>query len=164
MWKWISESFRQETYMGYLAIARLMMSIQFFEAGIGKLSGGFVNGDQLLRQLSESVAGDPIALHRAFIESVVIPNTVFFSYLVAYGELAIALSLLTGTLVRVACTFGAFHNLNIFLAIAWANGGPQMRLNRIFIALHIVFVLASAGRSLGVDGWLKKKFPSCWLF
>jgi hypothetical protein len=64
----------------------------------------------------------------------------------------------------VASSFGCFVNLNIFLAIGLPSGGAQMRLNRIFICLHLIFVIASAGRSLGVDGWLKEKFPKCWLF
>jgi hypothetical protein len=60
-------------------------------------------------------------------------------------------------LVRISSSFGAFHNFNILLAIA---AGPQVGLNRIFIVLQIIFVLSSAGLALGVDGLLKRRFPS----
>jgi uncharacterized membrane protein YphA (DoxX/SURF4 family) len=84
--------------------------------------------------------------------------------LVAYGELAIGLSLLFGCLVRISAAFAAFHNLNILLAIAWANGGPQLGLNRIFIIMELVFVFAAAGRAWGLDGFLKRRFPRNPLF
>lgn len=108
---------------------------------------------------------DPVALHRDFILNVVLPHPVFFSYLVAFGELAIGISLLTGCLVRISSLFGSFHNLNILLAVAMPEGnGAQIRLNRLYVFLHLLFVLSSAGRSLGVDEWLKKKFPRSRLF
>ena len=160
---WWAQSFQQQTFLGYLAVVRIVASIQFFQASWGKLTRGFLNGEQLPNQFAK-LAADPISLHQDFIVNVVIPHPLFFSYLVAFGELAIALSLLSGCLVRVACSFGAFHNLNIYLAIAIPNGGPQLGLNRLFIFLHLVFVFASAGRSIGIDGWLKKKFPRSWLF
>ncbi|MBI1955271.1 MAG: DoxX family protein [Acidobacteria bacterium] len=161
---WWAQSFQQQTYLGYLAVVRILVGYHFFEASWLKLTGGFLSGENLPQQLATTVVDDPIPLHRAFIETVVIPNSMFFSYLVPLGEMAIALSLLSGCLVRIASSFGAFHNLNIFLAIAIPNGGVQMRLNRIFIFLHLIFVFASAGRSIGIDGWLKKKFPRSWLF
>ena len=133
---WWTQNFQQNTYLGYLAIVRIMVGYHFLGASWGKISRGFWSGESLPRQLATTVVDDPIALHRAFIETVVIPNPAFFSSLVAFGELAIALSLLSGCLVRVASSFGAFHNLNIYLAIAIPNGGPQVGLNRIFIVLH----------------------------
>ena len=107
---------------------------------------------------------DPISWHRDFILGVVVPNADTFSYLVCFGELAIAVSLLLGCLVRLSSLFGAFYNLNIYLAIGIPAGGATLGINRIFIILHLVFVAVSAGRVLGLDGYLKKRFPRSWLF
>ncbi|MBI4463191.1 MAG: DoxX family protein [Acidobacteria bacterium] len=159
----LADNFRQHTYLGYLAIARILVGYHFINVSSNKLARGFLSGESLPQQLSR-VAADPLSWHRAFIENVVLTNPVFFSYLVGFGELAIGISLVTGCLVRIASCFGAFHNLNIYLAVAYAQGGAQLGLNRIFIFLHLLFVAASAGRSFGLDGWLKKKFPRCWLF
>jgi thiosulfate dehydrogenase [quinone] large subunit len=163
-WKAISENFRQNSYAGYLAIVRILVGYHFLEVGWPKVARGFYRGDSLPRQLADAAA-DPFGWHRDFILNVVVPHPVFFSHLVAFGEVAIGLSLLTGCLVRVASLFGAFHNFNIWLAVAIPSGnGVQIRLNRLYIFLHLLFVVAAAGRSLGVDGWLKKKFPRCRLF
>lgn len=160
---WLIESFRQNSYGGYLAIVRILVGYHFLEVGWPKVSRGFYTGESLPERLAGAV-NDPLGWHRAFIENVVIPHPVFFSSLVAFGEVAIGLSLLTGCLVRVASCFGAFHNFNILFAVAIPEGGVPIRLNRLFIFLHLLFVIAAAGRSLGLDGWLKKKFPRCWLF
>jgi len=156
-------NFKYPVHLGFLAIVRITVGYHFLSVGAGKLFGNFLAGDSLLRTLS-GVAGDPIPIHQDFILNVVIPHNVFFSYLVCYGEVLIGLSLLTGCLVRVASSFGAFHNLNIYLAIAYPAGGSQLALNRLYIVLLLIFVITAAGRSLGLDGWLKKRFPKAWWF
>ena len=162
-WKTVIDNLRQPSSLGYWAVPRILLGYHFLRAASGKLSGNFLAGNALPNQF-ERLAVDPVALHRAFIEGVVQQYPLFFSYLVAFGELAIGLSLLTGCLVRVSSCFGAFHNLNIYLAIGYPAGGAQMNLNRLFIFLHIVFVLVAAGRPLGIDGFLHKKFPNSRMF
>jgi hypothetical protein len=51
--------------------------------------------------------------------------------------------------------------LNIYLAIAI---GSTLGLNRLFIVCQVIFALAGAGRSLGLDGILKKRFPRSRVF
>lgn len=159
-----STSFKQPTYLGYLSILRIAVGYHFLTAAWPKVTGAFVSGHSLTAELAKTVLKDPISAHRAFILAAVIPNPAFFGHLVAYGELAIGLSLIFGCLVRISASFAAFHNLNILLAIAWANGGPQLGLNRIFIVMEVVFVLAAAGRAWGLDGLLKRRFPRSRLF
>ena len=159
----LADSFKQNTALGYVAILRIMVGYHFLLVGMGKLSRDFLSGEALSRTLSGAV-DDPISWHRDFILGVVVPNADIFSYLVCFGELAIAVSLLSGCLVRLSSLFGAFYNLNIYLAIAIPAGGATLGINRIFIILHLVFVTVSAGRALGLDGYLKKRFPRSWLF
>ena len=160
----LADNFKQNTALGYVAILRIMVGYHFLVVGLGKLSGNFLSGESLPRILSD-VGKDPISWHRDFILGVVVPNADVFSYLVCFGELAIGISLLSGCLVRISSLFGAFHNLNIYLAIAVPSGSSsQVGLNRVYVVLHLVFVAVSAGRALGIDGYLKKKFPRSWLF
>ena len=65
----------------YIAVIRIMVGYHFAQVAWGKLNADFYTGKRLLEQLS-NVAGDPIALHRVFIQEIVAPNAVFFSYLV----------------------------------------------------------------------------------
>lgn len=160
----LAEHFTQKTSLLYLAIPRIFVGYHFISVAIPKLTHGFTGGEELPAQLLKSVARDPIGFHRAFIQGFVLPHAGFFSYLVPYGELAIGISLVLGCLVRVSSFFGAFHNLNILLAIALPNGGAQAAVNGVFIAAHIAFVGASAGRALGVDALFKKRFPRSPLF
>jgi thiosulfate dehydrogenase [quinone] large subunit len=156
----LREHFQQRTYLVFLAIARISIGYHFTVAGWAKVSRGF-NAENLLRFIGNP-ENDPFPWHRAFIEGFVVPNAGWFSQLVAYGELAIGLSLLTGCLVRVASAFGALENLNIYLAVA--DSTPDYALHRIYVILHVAFVLAAAGRVLGLDYWLHRRFPRSKLF
>jgi thiosulfate dehydrogenase (quinone) large subunit len=159
-----AEDFNQKTLLLYLAIPRIFVGYHFISVAVPKLTRGFTNGEDLPAELLKSAAKDPFGWHRAFIEGFVVPHSGFFSYLVPYGELAIGISLLVGCLVRLSSAFGAFHNLNILLAIAIPNGGAQPAVNVTFIGLHLMFLLASAGRVFGLDAILRKAFPRSWLF
>ncbi len=157
------DHFRQRTYLVYLALPRIVAGWFFFQFGFQKFNSRFLSGQQLSRQLA-AAANDPWAWHRGFILNTVAPHAHLFAYIVSFGEMAIGLSLMAGLLVRLSSLFGLFHNLNIYFAIALPNGGPQVGLNRIYIALEIVFIFASAGRALGVDAILEQRFPRSWLF
>jgi thiosulfate dehydrogenase [quinone] large subunit len=155
------ENFRQPTYLGYLALIRIAVGYHFATVGWAKVARGY-DAENLVPRLVESAPNNPVALHREFILNVVVPNADFFSQLVAYGELAIGLSLLAGCLVRLSTPFAAFHNLSIYLAVA--ADGAEFAVGRLYVLLHIIFFITSAGRSLGLDGWLHKRFPRSRLF
>jgi thiosulfate dehydrogenase [quinone] large subunit len=162
-----ADNFKQTTALGYLALVRILVGIQFFIVAWPKVAGGrFLGngGHALAGQLLQGAAKDSLAWHRAFIEGFVIPHANVISYVVAFGELAIALSLIFGCLVRVSSLFGAFHNANIYYSEAIAAGGATMNYNRLLILLHLVFVCTAAGRALGIDGLLHKRFPHSRLF
>ena len=160
----LAGNFKQPTYLGYLALVRILVGILFLLVAWPKVSGRFLSGDVLPRQLLNGVQKDPLAWHRAFIEGFVVPHGHLFSYLSAFGEISIGLSLLVGCLVRISSLFGAFYNFNILFSVAYAAGGGTVNYNRVLILLHLIFVSASAGRSLGIDGLLKRRFPHTWLF
>jgi thiosulfate dehydrogenase (quinone) large subunit len=157
-------NFKQNTWLGYLALIRFAVGYHFLAVAIPKLSSGYLNGRAMANQLAAGIGKDPLAWHRAFIQGQVLPHAHFFNYLTTFGELAIGLSLVSGCLVRVASFFGAFYQANIFLSVAFAAGGALFALNRLYILLHVIFVLASAGRAWGLDCILKKAFPKSWLF
>jgi uncharacterized membrane protein YphA (DoxX/SURF4 family) len=159
----LGDHFKQSTSLGYLAIPRIVVGYYFFQFGWQKLAPRFLSGEQFTRQLARATA-DPLPFHRDFILHFVTPHAYLFAHLVAYGEIAIGLSLFFGCLVRLSSTFGVFHNLNILFAMALPAGGVQVGLNRIFIVFQVMFLFASAGRAIGLDALLKKRFPQTWLF
>lgn len=158
----LSRNFYQPTSLGYVALIRIFLGVHYLVVGWPKVMG--MTGETLAAQLSRTAAGDPLPFHREFITGFVIPHAGTFSYIVAYGEVAIGLSLVVGCLVRVSAAFGVFNNLNILLAIAIPAGGAQVPINLYFITAELVFILSAAGRSLGLDGLLKRAFPRSPLF
>ena len=160
----LAENFKQSTYLGYLAMVRILLGFHFLGTGFEKLFHNFLTGRSLTNDMLRGAPHDPFGFHRSFILGVVVPHVRFFSYLVTFGEIAIGISLLFGLLVRVSSSFGAFHNLNILLAIGWGGPSSVLGINRTFVLLHLVFVLSSAGRALGVDGFLHKRFPTSIIF
>jgi uncharacterized membrane protein YphA (DoxX/SURF4 family) len=160
----LAGNFKQSTYLGYLALLRILVGCLFLLVAWPKVSGRFVNGQALPQQLLNGVPKDPLRWHRAFVEGFVIPHGHFFTYLVIAGELSIGICLVIGLLVRIASLFGAFYNFNILFSVAYAAGGGTVNYNRVLILLHLIFVSASAGRALGLDGLLKRRFPRTWLF
>lgn len=160
----LASNFKQPTYLGYLALLRILVGFLFLLVAWPKVSGRFLSGEVLPRQLLNGIQKDPLAWHRAFIEGFVVPHGLLFSYLSAFGEISIGLSLLAGCLVRISSLFAAFYNFNILFSVAYAAGGGTVNYNRVLILLHLIFVSASAGRSLGIDGILKRRFPHTWLF
>lgn len=157
--------FQQTTYLGYLVLPRLAVGYVFLGVGWGKFTRPrFLGTDALAQQLSVSVLKDPISWHREFIQAVVIPHSSYFSYLVCFAEIAIGVSLILGCLTRLASAFGAFYSLNGILTIALSGGFIPTGLNLICIPLFLAFSFAGAGRVLGMDALLRKKYPQSWLF
>lgn len=160
----LGQNFKQSTPLGYIALIRIAVGYHFLTVALPKLQGGYLSGRGMANQLAAGIAKDPFAWHQAFIRNQVLPNAHIFNYLTAFGELAIALSLLSGCLVRISSLFAAFYQANIYLSLAVAVGGATLGLNRIFILLELIFFASAAGRALGLDGILKKAFPRSWLF
>lgn len=156
----LRDNFRQPTYLGYLAIIRIFVGYHFITTGWQKISTNW-GGSELTKQLMDNIQHDMFTWHHDFIVGWVVPNAGWFSHFIGYSELALGLSLLVGCLVRVSSAFGTFHMLNIYTSIAT---GAQVGLTRIFIVAQLMFLFASAGRSLGIDGWLHRRFPRSPIF
>ena len=159
----ILDQFKERTSLIYLAIPRFVIGYYYLRVGPGKLSDKFLSGQPLSERFTE-IAADPFSWHHSFITDFVVPHAEFFAHLVAFGEVAIGVSLILGCLVRLSSSFGAFHSLNILLAIGIPAGGASFGVNLMFFVMQLMFVFSSPGRVLGLDGLLKKRFPKSRLF
>jgi thiosulfate dehydrogenase (quinone) large subunit len=75
------------------------------------------------------------------LKGFVLPHGTLIAFLVAYGELAIGVSLVTGILVRTASVFGAIFMIALLLSANYP--GPNVPIWRYFGASleHSVFLL-----------------------
>ncbi len=94
--------------------------------------------------------------YASFVKNFALPNAKVFSYVVAFGELLVGISLILGLLTIVGLVAGAFMNLNYLLA-----GTTSTNPNLYTVAIILMAVGASA-YAIGLDRFLvpviRKKF------
>jgi len=147
-------------------ILRLYLGWQWVNAGWGKVTNsvwvgsqagtaidGFVKG-----ALSQTTGDHPNVQgwYAAFLQNVVVPYPVFWSYLVSFGELLVGIALILGLFTGIAAFFGTFMNFNYLLAGAVST-------NPILFAIGTFLVLAwkTAGW-WGLDRWVLPKLGTPW--
>lgn len=98
-----------------LAVLRISIGIMFAVAAIGKVSAGTQWPQRMVGFLNFH-AEKSYDFYRTFLEAVVLPNKEVFGYLVAYGEVFVALSLILGLFTRLGAAIGLFMVVNFLLA------------------------------------------------
>jgi thiosulfate dehydrogenase [quinone] large subunit len=137
---------------------RLYLSSAFLEAltdkaGPRRWSAWLHFMPGFVARLAPHAAGwyQPVLAH------VVLPHAILFAALVSIGEVAVGFGLLFGALTRLAAAGGILLTANYFLL----NGLTVADVSNdfaILVGLIVVF-LSRAGRTLGVDAWLARRWP-----
>jgi len=138
-----------------IAIVRMCVGIIFLLFGWYKVAGpAFAHGG-----IQHYVQGFldrnmVVSFYRPFLEKVALPHALFLGYGVGVVELLIGLSLVSGILVRIAATGGAFYMVNFLLsewngpganAPTWQYFGAQLdHLGLLF--LFLIFFADNASR------------------
>src|SRR5271156_3046014 len=126
-----------------LAALRIAIGILFLIFGQYKVFGtGFTLGGGFQYWINLFISqGGTYPFMVDVLRSFVLPHGTLIAFLVAYGELAIGLSLLTGILVRTASIFGAIYMIALIFAANYP--GADVPLWRYFGASvgHSVFLL-----------------------
>lgn len=126
-------------------------------AWVGSSAGSAIQG--FLAGAAAKAAGEHPAVsgwYAWFINSVALPHSVFFSYLIAYGELAVGAALILGVLTGIAAFFGAFMNLN-YLFAGTVSTNPLLLL----IGLFLILAWRNAG-FIGIDYFLLPALGVPW--
>lgn len=148
-----------------IALTRMATAIFFLFFGEYKIfDPGFAHGG-FQEYLRGYINGTAVGLYRPVLARIVLPHAVFFGYAVGVVELFIGLSLLFGIWVRVGSTLGMLHMISLTIATWWdpGHGVPTWRylgaeLDHLpLLLLFCIFYAADAGRTWGVDGWLRQK-------
>lgn len=106
--------------------------------------------------IQEQMKIDTPLIH-PWLSHVVLPHAALFAGIVAVAEPVIGAAMVLGFAVRLFGALGALLTLNYFLL----NGQEVWSVsNDLCLALGFATVaVLSAGRWLGVDGWLARKWP-----
>lgn len=153
-WSWIWLIIR--LYVGYEWLVAGLAKINnpaWFGPTAGSAITGFVKG-----ALTKSTGAHPDVQewYAAFLQSAVLPNAQFWSYLVTIGELLVGIALILGIFTGIAAFFGSFMNVNYLLA-------GTVSTNPILFTLAIFLVLAwkTAGW-IGLDRFILPALGTPW--
>lgn len=154
-----------DTRMSWLwLLVRLYLGYEWLSAGWGKFNnpawvgteaGAGVKGF-LLGALTKTGGAHPDVSwwYASFVQNFALQHTVWFSYLVTFGELAVGAALVLGFITGLAAFFGVFMNCNFLLA-------GTVSVNPVMVLLGLLLMLSwrTAGR-IGLDRFvLPKLFP-----
>jgi uncharacterized membrane protein YphA (DoxX/SURF4 family) len=143
--------------LSWLALLRIMIGAMFLTTWFSNLQKGFYTPEGLLDFFTTGFpqSENPLAWYAGFIQGVVLPSRGVFAPFQLAAEFLLGTALLLGFLTRMFSLAGIFFLLNTFLATfghdwPWAYGLPIGILGVVF--------LTGAGRSLGLDVYLAKRF------
>lgn len=118
---------------------------------------GMRAGDGLWYWTNEMLKYSVAAPHKYFVEQVVIPNFIFFGYMTLATELFIGVSMLLGAFTRLGAVAALLMSLNITTGlIRHPAEWPSAYL--MLIGYSLLFLSFRAGRRLGVDALLARRF------
>ncbi len=158
----------------WLAVLRIAIGLWFAKAIFQKLSvtllGGFLPiptaSDRWLHIMPTLVTkyaeGNPIGFFQAFMLNSVVPNSHVYAQLTAFGEAAVGLGLVLGCATVLASGIGLVLVLNYGLAVQW-QGAAQQGFHYVLLVSLVVILATRAGRTWGVDGWVRVHRPGSWL-
>lgn len=101
------------------------------------------------------------AFHRELVTEVYLPYLHIFNPIIFLAEFTFAVSLMLGLGVRLVSALAIIFVLHLWLGIYRPGSPAEWPWSYIFLAILMFwFVLDAAGRSLGLDAWLRRHFHS----
>lgn len=146
---------KKTTHLWPITLLRVYTGVFFLYYGFGKVTNpkfvdglsGFVNGNL------ENCFG----FMRPFLESVVLPNSGVFAFLVSWGEFLIGGALIVGLATRYASIAGA-----VLVAVFWFSKGQgflsAQNHDSIWLVIFVVLATVHAGRMHSLDARLSDRF------
>lgn len=137
---------------------RVLIGCMWFEAMLWKLPLPASGGLQYWTEQEMTRAA--FELHRTFVKDFLLPNLSVFGPLVFLAELTFATSMILGLAVRAVGVLALLFVLQLWLGIYLPGDPAEWPWSYIFLAmLMFLFSLYAAGRSLGLDAWLRRHMP-----
>jgi hypothetical protein len=134
-------------------LVRVLIGIMWFQGMLWKLPLPVSDGLQYWTEQESTNAA--FEFHRAFMKDVVLPHMAIFGPIVFLAELVFAGSMIIGLAVRLVGVLAVAYALQLWLGL---YGNPaEWSWTYMFLALLMfLFVVEAAGRSLGLDAWLRR--------
>ena len=154
----------------WLAVLRILVGVWFVKALWSKMDfvllGGFLPFlgveqrwiETMPMLVGKQLAENPFPWYKAFMEQTVVPHSVLFAQLTAWGEVLTGLSLTFGCFAGLGALGGLFLSLNYGIASAHLSPASLGFHYMLVVTLGVLF-LARSGRAWGLDGWIAWRWP-----
>lgn len=139
-----------------LVILRVYLGVVFLLAALPKFQrdpipefAGFLEGVALVR-------GHPF--YQEFVQRVILLNAPAVAVLVTWGELLVGVTLILGLLTRFSAALALLLAMNYMFAKGawfWTPGSNDAA----FVAIALALLIGAAGRTLGLDVLLARRWP-----
>jgi thiosulfate dehydrogenase [quinone] large subunit len=146
---------------GALVLLRLQLGVVLLVAGIPKVKDDFT--PRLTDFLQGVALAKGHAFYHPFVHEVVLPHVSVFALLVGWGELLVGLALVLGVATRFAASVALLLLLNYMFAKGAWFWTPSSN-DAAYIAISLALIIGAAGRTLGVDEALARRWPRCPLW
>jgi len=141
---------------GALVLLRVYLGVVFLVAAVPKLRQDFTPGlTGFVQQVALQRAHQ---FYQQFLEQVVLPNAPVFAALVTWGELFVGVTLILGLLTRFSAAVALVLALNYMFAKGAWFWTPSSN-DAAFVAIALALLIGAAGRTLGVDAFLARRWP-----
>ena len=143
--------------LSYLALLRMMIGLMFITTWFSNMLKGFYTPDGLLDFFNNVFpqSANPLTWYAAFIENTILPIRHIFAPFQLIAEFLLGLFLLVGFLTPLTSLLAGFFIVNTFLA-TFSHDWPWSYA--LILGILFVVLFTRAGRALGVDGWLVRRF------
>jgi thiosulfate dehydrogenase [quinone] large subunit len=139
-----------------LVLLRVYLGVVFLIAAVPKVRGDFTTG--LTAFLEQRALEQSHPFYRGFLQEVVLPNTQLFAALVTWGEFLVGVLLILGLMTRLSATVALLLTLNYMFAKGAWPWTPSSN-DAAFFAISLALVIGAAGRTLGLDSILARRWP-----
>ena len=139
-----------------LVLLRVYLGVVFLISAVPKLRGDFTAG--LTAFLEQRAMEQSHPFYRQFLQEVVLPNTQLFAALVTWGELLVGVLLILGLMTRLSATVALLLTLNYMFAKGAWPWTPSSN-DAAFAVISLALVIGAAGRTLGLDSMLARRWP-----
>jgi hypothetical protein len=109
-------------------------------------------------QMGERAA---FAFHRELVTEIYLPYLYIFNPIIFLAEFTFAVSLILKLGVRLVSVLAIIFVLHLWLGIYRPSSPAEWPWSYVFLAMVMFFfALNAAGRSLGLDAWLRRQVPA----
>lgn len=151
-----AEVFQGVLARGALVLLRLQLGVVLLVAGIPKIRDDYA---PKLAGFLQNVALDRgHVFYQEFVHAVVLPHVGVFAALVAWGEVLAGAALVLGLATRFAAAAAFLMVLNYMFAKGAWPWTPSSN-DAAYAAISLALLIGAAGRTLGVDEFLAKRWP-----